>query len=171
MAKRTAAPPPSPPEMTAIYLRLSVERLKKPLDALKAWDPGSVKKRFHSPELDALSASIDEALARTFGPATDDYRRYRSASDFNQGPISFAGNEISIGRVHGYLTESKAENVALLQQAVDTLEERLSELGDLPTSPQAVQATQLPQEPSNRVFIVHGHDKGPKNQSHDCLRN
>lgn len=148
--------------MTETHLRQSIERLRKRLDTLKAWNPESVRKRFHSPELDALSASIDEALARTFGSHSDDYNRYQSAFYFNQGSISLGGGDIPLSRLHSYLTESKAENVALLQQAIDSLEERLSELRDSPAISHMAQASQAPQEPSDRVFIVHGHDKEAK---------
>jgi hypothetical protein len=48
-------------------IRQGVERLQKRLEALKQFDPNSVIEEFETPGLDALAASIDDALVRTFG--------------------------------------------------------------------------------------------------------
>lgn len=148
--------------MTELHLQQSIARLKRRLEVLQAWDPTSVKERFKSSTLDAISAAIDEALTLTYGAGTADYNRYHSATYFNQGPINFAGrNDIPISRVHEYLAQSKADNIALLQQAIEGLEERLADLKEANTSA-ASPAMPVAQARSNRVFIVHGHDNEAK---------
>jgi predicted nucleotide-binding protein len=69
--------------------------------------------------------------------------------------------DVVFGRdTHGYLTQSKERNVALLGQAIESLKERLSELGEGAASSPI--APDVPKELSKRVFIVHGHAKEAK---------
>lgn len=146
--------------MTPAHLRHSIDRLKKALEALKSFDPTSVTDRSQSPDLTRLRTSIKDALARTFGDGTPAYNRYASATFFNTGPISMMpGRGIPIGQVHGYLAQSKGSNIAVIEQAIESLQDHLGELGDLETHEGASHA---PKEISNRVFIVHGHDKEAK---------
>lgn len=151
--------------MTPTHLRQSIDRLSRRLSDLRSFDPTIIKKRFHSPELDRLRTSIDEALSRTFGEGTPDRLRYGSASYFDEGPINlgggFGGREFPISQVHARVQDSKESNIALLEQAIEVLRERLSEIDDPSSAPadaQSKSATPL----SNRVFIVHGHDSEAK---------
>jgi predicted nucleotide-binding protein len=59
--------------------------------------------------------------------------------------------------VHNWLTEGKADSLALLNEAVKSLEEDLADIEDSPAAPQPP-ATET--AASNEIFIVHGHD-GP----------
>jgi len=161
MARHTnPQPAPQPAVLTPDQIRQGIERLTKRLEAVKQFDPASVRERFKSPELTALRASVGEALARTFGPDTLDYQRYSPAAEFYDGPISIGGGGMPLARVHGYLADSKAKSIALLQQAIDVLKERLSEMGDRPSGSPA--APPVPTKPSNKVFLVHGHEGEPK---------
>jgi predicted nucleotide-binding protein len=159
MARRTIAPPAQPAALTPEQMRQGVDRLKKRIEEVRAFDPTAVREQFHSPELDALSASIDESLVRTFGADSLDYSRYRSAAELDQGPLNMF-HPTPIERVHEALARSKARNIALLDQAVATVEERLAE-----TASEQLGSTNRSAEPSElskKVFIVHGHDDGPK---------
>lgn len=150
---------PQPAQLSAEEIQRGIIRLTKRLEAVKQFDPASVKERFESAELTKLVASIDEGLISTFGADTTDYARYRSAADFDWGPISMGG-AIPMGRVHSSLARSKSNAVALLEQAIEGLQERLSEM-------EPSQGTEAPRasravEQSNRVFIVHGQEGEPK---------
>jgi len=147
--------------MTPTHLRQSIERLNQRLETLRKFDPTSVQDRFHSPELTSLRVSIEDALERTFGRGTTDYNRYSAAAYFNTGPINMSGfgREMPIQRAHGYLEQSKQQNIAVLQQAIESLSERLQELEDVAPKPSSPAE---PVELSKRVFIVHGHDKEAK---------
>jgi hypothetical protein len=57
-----------------------IERLTKRLDELHRFDPAAVTEQYNIPEMDRLSASIDDALVRTFGVDTVEYDRYRHLS-------------------------------------------------------------------------------------------
>jgi hypothetical protein len=49
-----------------------------------------VTEQMSIPHVEALSASIEEALVRAFGPDTLDYERYKSAKDFDNDPFNYA---------------------------------------------------------------------------------
>lgn len=101
----------------------------------------------------------------TFGPDTLDYDRYRHASEFDNGPHNYA-YEVPIAEVHQSLSRSKSRNIALLEQAIETLRERLAEMppspsiADLVNAPRQMVVTET--EKSRRIFVVHGHDDGPR---------
>jgi predicted nucleotide-binding protein len=69
------------------------------------------------------------------------------------------GGGIPIQRTQGYLADSKAKSLMLLDLAIAGLEERLSEIDDAPVAaPSIPEATSA----SRKVFVVHGHDGEPK---------
>jgi hypothetical protein len=65
-----------PPQATAEEIRQGIVRLKKRLDEVSAFEPTSVTEQNNIPHVEALSAAVDEALIRTFGADTLDYKRY-----------------------------------------------------------------------------------------------
>jgi predicted nucleotide-binding protein len=148
-----------PAILNADQCRQGIARLGRRLEELKQFDPTSVKEQFKSPELTALAAAIDEALMATFGHFTTDYERYRSAADFSWGPVNMY-DRTPIARVHRALQDSKQENIALLERAIRSLEERLAELST--SSPGTAEVEAQPREKTKKIFVVHGHDEGPK---------
>jgi predicted nucleotide-binding protein len=164
MARITPAAALRPAALTADQIRQGIDRLEKRLETLKNFDPISVKEQFNSPELTALSASLDDALVRTFGLGTIEYQRYRDAAEFSQGPL-ILGGRVEIGRVRKYLADSQAKSIALLEQAIEALNERLVEIGDAPS--RVVTTEPRSAEALKKVFVVHGHDGEPK---HDVAR-
>jgi hypothetical protein len=77
-------------DLTSSQLQAGIERLGKLTDRVRQLDPTSVTNQYDIPNVQQLSAAIDEALVRTFGPDTLDYDRYRNASDFDNGPHNHA---------------------------------------------------------------------------------
>jgi predicted nucleotide-binding protein len=159
MARRTTPQSPQPAVLTSDQLKQGIQLLTKRLDAVEKFDPATVRERGRSPELTALRAYVEEALARTFGPDSLDYQRYRRAAEFYDGPLILGGGGLPLGEVHRNLADSKAKSIVLLQQAIEVMNERLQEIGDapavVPAAPKAASA-------SRKVFIVHGHDGEPK---------
>ena len=143
-----------PAELTSAQLQAGIDRLNKLLDRVKQFDPQSVIEQFNIPHVDQLSAAIDDALARTFGPESLDYDRYRSAAEFDNGPFNYA-YEVPIREVHQSLARSKARNIALLEQAIESLKERLADAG--PSASLPGRSHDLSELASRRVFVVHGH--------------
>ena len=123
---------------------------------MSAFEPTSVTDN-NIPHVEALSAAVDEALIRTFGADTLDYKRYSDAAYFDNGPFNYAF-PVPINQVHASLSRSKARSIALLTQAITALEERLAELSSAPPS----QTIAKPQVFDRKVFVVHGHDEGAR---------
>ena len=83
------------------------------------------------------------------------YERYKSAHYFDYGQSSLifrSRNEIT-----GGIERSKDKSVALLGQAIKSLDEQLNEhSSDSPVNHPSPESTRLP---SSKVFVVHGHDE------------
>ena len=160
MARQSKPQPPKQAvQLTPQQMTAGIDRLKKRLEAMQSFDPQSVTDQHNTPELDALAASIDEALVRTFGADTLDYERYKSAKDFNRGPYNY----MHPTRPHEFqrsIARSKDSSIALLRQAIKSLEEQLEEHSSNPSVEQS--SPELTRLPSRKVFVVHGHDEGPR---------
>jgi Predicted nucleotide-binding protein containing TIR-like domain len=171
MARRAAPPPVKrPAELSATQMQFGIDRLTKVLDRVRQFDPRSVTEQSNIPHVKQLSAAIDDALARTFGQDTIEYERYQDATYFDNGPFNYA-YEVPIGEVHNSLARSKASSVGLLEQAIESLKDRLAEHEALsePDDPPYAIARAVPPASnvavlSNKVFLVHGRDDAVKNE-------
>jgi hypothetical protein len=171
MARRTTQPPPPRRSafLTADEIRAGIDRLQRRLDDVRKFEPTSVTEQMSIPHVEALSASIEEALVRAFGPDTLDYERYKSAKDFDNDPFNYA-YEVPIQAVQQSLARSKASSSALLERAIRSRNEQAHELASAP-SPTANLPLKAPKAPSKDVFIVHGHDEGARETVPDfCKR-
>lgn len=107
---------------------MGIKRLERRVADLEALEPNSVTG--HSdPRLAALEAAIYGTLVSVFGPDTTDYARYQAAGHFYTGPLNYL-QATPIGVIHAAVARSKAESIALLQQAVRFLQEQLDDLGE-----------------------------------------
>jgi predicted nucleotide-binding protein len=153
MARRPTPPIKRPAELAPDQMQAGIERLTKRLEEIRRFDPTTVTEQYNIPHVQALSAAIDETLVRTFGADSTDYDRYRIASKFDNGPHNYA-YVVAIADVQRSLGRSKARNIALMEQAIETLKERLAETIGVPASEHPEESRYL----GNRhVFLVHGH--------------
>lgn len=163
MARRPTPTQRRMADLTPVEMRQGIARLQKRVDTLEALDPAKVTRQYHEPEIDSLAASIDEALQRTFGPDTEEYNRYSSAAFINTGPVSYM-QDTPLHVVQEAVRESKARNLALLQQAIGSLEERLEEAGE--AEPAATGGAgprfDLVRKADRSAFVVHGHDEAAR---------
>ena len=135
MARRTSINMPiQPPVLTVDQKRRRIERLRNCIRDLEAFDPQTAQKRYGIPEVEALEAAIDDALAAAFGHGTHSYNRYKDAATLDNGPhtvriqpafgrgpaINYEYQEAQEARQ--YLTEGKQRSIALLRQAIRSLE-------------------------------------------------
>src|SRR5579862_5337298 len=140
MARRTTSyTPPQAPILTVDQKRRRIERLENCIRDLEAFDPQIVQKRFGIPEVMALEAAIDEALAAAFGHGTHSYNRYKDAATLDNGPhivrvqpafgrgptVNYDAQEAHEAR--RYLAEGKQRSIALLRQAIRTLEAEIAD--------------------------------------------
>jgi predicted nucleotide-binding protein len=160
MARRPVqAEAPQPAKFSEGELRAGIVRLNKRVAAIEGFDPNSVQSQFDDPGLEALKASIADALDRTFGNDTVERRRYGNAADFDTGPISMY-ERTSIQEVRTSVKASRDRNLALLKQAIASLEEQLEEMGE--TEERAGSEEPISRTPSRKIFVVHGHDEGAR---------
>jgi len=172
MARRTS-PPPERPVLTVDQLRRRIERLQNCIRELEAFDPQTVQARYNVPEVMRLEAAIDEALSAAFGHQTPGYKRYSDATVLDRGPHTMRVEPLWGGRggvpnydaqdaheAREYLAEGRLRSIALLQQAIRTLEDEITDL----EPPGAVAASQVTarQRDLSKVFVVHGHDQGAR---------
>ncbi len=142
MARRSVPPPkPTPPVLTLEQKRYRIERFRKCIRHLEAFDPQKVQRRFGVPEVLTLEAGIDKALSATFGYGTPLYLRYNLAARLDNGPfITNAALHSTVLRLVGgpgshdgqeaqearrYFSEGKERSIALLRQAICTLEDEI----------------------------------------------
>jgi hypothetical protein len=122
MAKRSTTPPrPQEVELTPLQMRAAISRFERRLRDLEEFDPTTIKDR-RDPRIDALEASIDEALSETFGHGTHAYQLYARAKDLDTAGINMNGtphHKVVEGLVHG-----KDRATVLLKQAIRSFEEK-----------------------------------------------
>lgn len=143
-------------ELSPQQMRQAVDRLQKRIEEVRGFNPDSIQEQFGNPEVARLQASVEDALVRTFGAHTFEYRRYSEAASFSAGPINL-GRRTPIGEARHALAKSKERSIALLEQAVASLEERIAEAGESDTV-----VHQKERVLTRRVFVVHGHDEGAR---------
>jgi predicted nucleotide-binding protein len=161
MARRP--PPPQPPQratLTPDQMQRGIERLRRVIEAIEAFDPRAMREE-QPPELAALEERVKEALEKTFGPKTTQYFRFVDASDLtHMGGMLFPGMDVpGLAEYQQNVARKKQSSVALLNEAIRSLEEDLAEAG--PASENAPTPT-APKALSRNVFVVHGHDEGAR---------
>jgi hypothetical protein len=115
--------------------------LQKCITSLEAFDPQKVRKRFGHPEVLALEAAIDKALSSAFGYGTPGYMKYNQAATFDPGPLitnaALDGTilrplrgprrqEAQAQEARHYFSEGKKRSIALLREAICTLEDEIA---------------------------------------------
>jgi hypothetical protein len=151
--RRRKPPKPEAPVLTAEQKRRRIERLKKCIRDLQAFDPQKVQKRFGVPEVFALEAAIDKALSSAFGHGTSAYMRFNRAATLDHGPLVTnapvrstvvppeAGEQGSqddpreAQEARAYFSEGKERSIDLLRKAICRLEDEIAELNPVIAAP------------------------------------
>jgi hypothetical protein len=140
MARRSVPPAkPKTPILTVGQKRRRIERLRKCVTSLEAFDPQKAHNR--APAVLELEAAIDKALSTAFGYGTPAYLRYNEAATLDPSPlltnitvrasVSSPGGptrrDAKVEETRQQFSVNKARAIALLLNAIGTLEE---EIGD-----------------------------------------
>ena len=132
--------PPKADRPTVEQRRVGLARLERCIQELEAFDPQKVQKRKDVPEVVALEATIDGALAAAFGHGSPSYDRYRHAATLDTGSrstrisptwgreaqINYEAREAEAAR--RYLTDGKQRSIGLLYSAIRTVKDDISDL-------------------------------------------
>jgi predicted nucleotide-binding protein len=158
MAKRsTRELPKQAAQLTAEEMRAGIDRLQKRLEEVKRFEPESVTKQYDIPHVEKLNAAVEDALVRTFGKDSVDYERYMWAGRIDNGPHNYAF-PVPLRDVQETLRKTKNTSIALLEQAIESLQERLAEAGPASVAARSVPAKVM----SRKVFVVHGHEEAAR---------
>jgi hypothetical protein len=157
------------PVLSDEQFRRGIARLNQRIAELEAFDPATVQRRFSWPQVQALETAIDEALSAVFGHGTVEYRRYERAIQLDHGPVVMQLGSPFGGGARGddprefqeYLRDGKTEGLALLRQAVRSLEEELEDRAGI-VAGAPITAVPAPAFDLSQVFVVHGHDGEPR---------
>ena len=142
--------PPQRPQSNPVQTRLSIDRIRKRVGEVEALEPSSLEK--WSPVVDALQASIDDALTRAFGHDTIEYKRYRRTVNWGAEIPSFGG-ETTLSQFQNDVAKGKQEVLVMLRQAISTLEEELEDQSK-------ADATPIRTKPNGRNIVI-GHGRSP----------
>jgi hypothetical protein len=142
MARRPVPPPkPRSPILTAGQKRRRIERLRKCITSLEAFDYQKMRKRFGNPEVVTLEAAIDKALSLAFGYGTPAYMRYNLAAKLDPGPLITnaelrsaalrpvggpASHDARAHEARQYFSEGRERSIVLLREAIGTLEDEIA---------------------------------------------
>ena len=118
-----------PANLSAPQIKAAIPKLKRRLHDLQTvqidrWDEG-VKN-----SLDSLQAKVEDTLMEVFGADTLEYERFQVREFMYHVPLSTFGTA-EHEWIGGY-REAVAQAEAKLQTAVDLLEEKLQDLGEVP---------------------------------------
>jgi hypothetical protein len=114
--------------------------LQKCITNLEAFDPQKARKR--APAVLALEAAIDKALSSAFGYGTPAYLRYNQAATLDPSPLitnatlrssalapgsAPARHNAKVHEVRQNFSENKERAIALLRQAISTIEDEIAD--------------------------------------------
>jgi predicted nucleotide-binding protein len=136
-------------------LKNAIERLQRRMSELEALEPPSLD--LYSPKVDALQASVDTSLAHIYGYNSVAYKRFHRTIDWACDIPSF-GEPRELAQYRDDVAKGKAEVLAMLGQAVETLKEELTEhdMSDVSGSPATDTASALARPNGTKVVIGHG---------------
>jgi len=138
-------------------LKIGVARLKRRAGELEAFDPDAITYGNLRATTEHLQTSIGESLGLIFGRDSVEYQRYLPAALFTH-VLLYPRSETPIDEIISELRGLRANALALLKQAIASLEERLGEVG----VPILGSLSEMPAELSRKVFVVHGQDTGAR---------
>jgi hypothetical protein len=149
MARRFVPPAkPKTPILTVGQKRRRIERLRKCVTSLEAFDPQKARNR--APAVLELEAAIDKALSTAFGYRTPAYLRYNEAATLDPSPlltnitvrasVSSPGGptrrDAKVQETRQQFSVNKARAIALLRNAIRTLEEEIGDAAPVVAAPQ-----------------------------------
>jgi len=170
MARRPP-PPPQQAVLTPEQMRQGIQRLKRRIAEVEAFDPQNIRTHDDTSKAEALEASVKGALQQTFGSDTAHFKRYQGAASFHW-PLNMR-RQTPIHEIRESLRRCRGRSLDLLNQAVSFLKEELEAydsshkvkvfLEAYDTGPQPDASAQGPTS-SHKVFLVHGRDNEAKNE-------
>lgn len=149
-----------PKTKTAVELRLDIERIQRRIAEVEKFDADAVTER-RGPQQSALQSAIDDTLQQVFGKNSSRYQAYRSGTSLDRGPLSMLGPP-PIATIRQYTSAGKARTLAMLNQAIKSIEEEIADLEVArdqhakPAGKQMMDSAEFARY-SNAAVCLHGH--------------
>lgn len=156
MPRRPAPSRPKEADLAPEKKRNGLPRLERRIAELKAFDPLTVNDR-KDPRIGALGRAIDETLVAIFGADTVDYDRYRVGTRLDTAG-HYVGYEPPRSDIQMGLVRGKDRALSILEGIVKRFHEEL----ELEPAEARSRRPEVAGTDSRRIFIVHGHDEGPR---------
>lgn len=156
MARKPTSEPQGA-QLTQQQLERGIRRIERQLEKVRAFDPQTLDQSDPYSTVRPLEEGVRTALSETFGVGTVEYLRFQHAASFDW-PIYMGGDTPHHEKVE-YVAKDRSQSIQLLTAAIDLLRDRLDDGGQ---SAAPVGGARPPVHASDRVFVVHGHDEGPK---------
>jgi predicted nucleotide-binding protein len=159
MAKRPPSSPPQAPQLSATQMRSRISRIQRVVGELREFEPKTVEDRSDS-RIKSLEVSIAQVLNDTFGygPERD---LYISATSLDRAGARMGGTPLP--EVVQGLIKGKERAIELLNRAIQSLEDKLADLGEATSQPETIVPIEFVSNPKT-VFIVHGRDSPAKTE-------
>lgn len=146
-------PTPQRATLTPDQIRRGIERLRGVLAAVEGYATSGIKEK-RPADLLALAGRVKEALEKTFGLGSTQYKHFGPAAGLDVQMIHRMNGEMDHWEYVRDVEKNRQNSIGLLNEAIRSLEE------DLEDAPAIASATPL--ELSRNVFVVHGHDEGAR---------
>jgi hypothetical protein len=140
-------------ELTTPRLNQGIQRLTRCIAQVEAFDPQTIKTNEETSKADALSASVDAALAQTFGQDTVEYNRYRGATMFSW-PLNMM-RSTPLHEIQESLRHCRTRSLELLNEALSFLKQEFELVGGQD------QSSPAGQKHSIKKNVVIGHGRSP----------
>jgi predicted nucleotide-binding protein len=157
MARKPTPHQPEQADLSPDEVEKGIRRLERQLEKVRAFDPTNLDPQDPYSTVRPYEESVKTALAETFGVGTVEYIRFQGAARFDW-PI-FIGGSIPHHEKIEHVAKDRNRSIQLLVSAVELLRDRLDDQG---ASIASKGGAHPPVAASDRIFIVHGHDDGPK---------
>ncbi|CAN7171875.1 nucleotide-binding protein [Acidovorax sp. LjRoot118] len=165
MARKITPPPSSPvsAHLSPEHMQRGVTRLQRLITEIEGFDISGITTRSSSAK-EAMEANIEGTLTSVFGHNTIEYERYRRATRLDRGEIVMSMGPLpaaqQAARAQKFLAEGKVAAIDILRSAIKWLEDEIANAAEPATV--TGQPASSPAAPSNKIFIVHGHDESAK---------
>jgi predicted nucleotide-binding protein len=159
-AQPSSPPPPAPKkQLTVTEMQRGIERLRERIAEIEAFDVTSMTAT-HPPAITGLQVAVKDTLVRIFGEDTADFRRFSNACELQWQATWAMGDYPALSDYQDGIREKISHSLAILSQAIRTLEEEIADAASQTIAPESTRAT--PKPDLSKVFVVHGHDDGAR---------
>lgn len=156
--RRTYREPPVVPHLfkSRSEIEQAITKLNRRIADVGGLDPSSV--RFDDRQVETVEHRIRNAVLEIYGESSPQYQEHR----YHQ--IWRGGHNMgdSPGQRQAEFASGLSQTKAMLEGLIEELEEKMAEFG-APPEPTGAARSGEPVAASRRVFVVHGHDHGLKN--------